>query len=121
MRYSLPLHDLPSFCACGDSFNIKKKGVSWRRHDGVCNLLTSLLEKICKNVEIDAQSLTKVGQLMFSRNINSKKKRKYQQRVVDVEIGIFTPQPRKPGSLPTPGTAGSRLFTFLVFGRNGGM
>ena len=52
MRYNLPLHDLPSFCACGDRFNInhaltrKKAGFVAQRHDGVRNLLTSLLGKV---------------------------------------------------------------------------
>ena len=59
MRYNLPLHDLPSQCACGERFNInhaltfKKGGFVAQRHDGVRNLLTAQLGKVCKNVEIE--------------------------------------------------------------------
>ena len=118
------------------------------RHDGVRNLLTSLIGKVCTNVEVEPQlqpldnerfnlrsAVTspearldfKAGGF-WSRgvtaffavrvtHVNSKynqgketstifkeqeeeKKRKYQQRVLDVEMGSFTP---------------------LVFGTNGGM
>ena len=154
MRYNLPLHDLPSFCPCGDRFNInhaltcKKGGFLAQRHDGVRNLLTSLLAKVCKNVEIEPHLLPLDNERFDLRSantspeerldmkadgfclrgataffdvrvthVNSKsnqgrpthmvfkehekeKKRKYQQRVLDVEMGTFTP---------------------LVFGTNGGM
>ena len=119
-----------------------------QRHDGVRNLLTSLLAKVCKNVEIEPHLLpldnerfnlrsantspearldmkadgfwsrgataffdvrvTHVNskcnqgrptQMIFKEHENEKK-RKYQQRVLDVEMGTFTP---------------------LVFGTNGGM
>ena len=119
-----------------------------QRHDGVRNLLTSLLSKVCKNVQVephlqpldnevmnlksattssDARLDVKAGGF-WSRgvtaffdvrvsHVNSKtnqgkpsaaifkekeseKKRKYQQRVLEVEMGSFTP---------------------LIFGTNGGM
>jgi hypothetical protein len=59
MRYNLPLNGLPSHCACGDRFNInhaltcKNGGFVAQRHDGVRNLLTTQLGKVCKNVEIE--------------------------------------------------------------------
>ena len=121
-----------------------------QRHDGVRNLLTSLISKVCTNVEVEPQlqpldnarfnlrsavtspearlDFKAGGFLIWSRgvtaffdvrvtHVNSKrkqgkatstifkeqeeeKKRKYQQRVLDVEMGSFTP---------------------LVFGTNGGM
>ena len=154
LRYNLPLQDLPSTCACRELFNVshalscKKAGFVARRHDGVRNLLTSLLSKKCKNVQVephlqpldnevmnlkstttssDARLDVKAGGF-WSRgvtaffdvrvsHVNSKtnqgkptaaifkeqeseKKRKYQQRVLEVEMGSFTP---------------------LIFGTNGGM
>ena len=119
-----------------------------QRHDGVRNLLTSLIGKVCTNVEVEPQlqpldnerfnlrsAVTsrearldfKAGGLLVSwsnsifdvrvTHVNSKcnqvkvtytnfkeqekeKKWKYQRRVLDVEMGSFTP---------------------LVFGTNGGM
>ena len=60
LRYNLPLQrDLPSTCACGEPFNVShalscKKGEFVAQcHDGVRNLLTSLLSKVCKNVQVE--------------------------------------------------------------------
>ena len=152
MRYNLPLTGLPSHCSCGDKFTIshalscKKGGFVAQRHDGIRDLLTSLISKVCKNVEaelhlqpldnerfdlrtaitspearldIKAGGFWSRGVTAFfdvrETHVNSKcnqnkptstifkeheKKRKYQQRVLDVEMGTFTP---------------------LVFGTNGGM
>ena len=123
-------------------------GVVAQRHDGVRNLLTTFIDKICNNVEIEprlqpldnerfhlrsavtssearldikaggfwARGVTAFFDVRVT-HVNSKcyqskptsevfkeqeeeKKRKYQQRVLDVEMGSFTP---------------------LVFGTNGGM
>ena len=52
LRYNLQLADLPSHCACGDRFTVshalscKKGGFVAQRHDGIWNLLTSLLSKV---------------------------------------------------------------------------
>ena len=154
LRYNLQLADLPSHCACGDRFTVshalscKKGGFVAQRHDSIRNLLTSLLNKVCKNVEVEphllpidnevcdirstvtshearldikAGSFWSRGETAFFdvrvTHVNStcnqnkstesifmehekEKKRKYQQRVIDVEMGSFTP---------------------LVFGTNGGM
>ena len=126
----------------------KKEGFVAQRHDGVRNLLTSFVSKVCTNVEVEprlqpldnerfnirsavtsleARLDIKAGGFWSRRitaffdvrvtHINSKfnqskptstifkeqedeKKRKYQQRVLDVEMGSFTP---------------------LVFGTNSGM
>ena len=139
---------------CGDKFTVghalscKKGGFVAQRHDGVCDLLTAFINKVCNNVEIeprlqplDNERLHLRGAVTSSEvrldikaggfwsrgitaffdvrvtHVNSKcyqnkttfevfkeqedeKKRKYQQRVLDVEIGSFTP---------------------LVSGTNGGM
>ena len=154
LRYNLPQQDMPPSCARGEPFNVrhalsfKKGGFVAQRHDGVRNVLTSLLSKVCKNVQVephlqpldnevmnlrsattssDARLDVKAGGF-WSRgvtaffdvrvtHVNSKtnqgkpttaifkeqeseKKRKYQQRVLEVEMGSFAP---------------------LIFGTNGGM
>ena len=125
-----------------------RRGFLAQRHDGIRNRLTSLLSKVCKNVEVEPHLLPidnevfnlrstvtshearldiKAGRF-WSRgetaffdvrvtHVNStcnenkstesifmehekEKKRKYQQRVIDVEMGSVTP---------------------LIFGTNGGM
>ena len=110
------------------------------RHDGVRNLLTSLIGKVYTNFEVEPQlqpldnerfnlrrAVTSLearldlkaggfgsrGDTAFfdvrvthvnskTKNQEGEKKRKYQQRVLDYEIGSF-------------------IFTPLVFGTNGGM
>ena len=154
IRYNLPLSDLPSHCTCGAIFTInhalscKKGGFIAQRHDGIRNLLTGLLNKVCKNVEAEPHLLPLDGETFdlkstttnpearldikagsfWSRGVTAffdvrvthvnsssnqnkttdtifrehemEKKRKYQQRILEVEMGSFTP---------------------LVFGTNGGM
>ena len=154
LRYNMPLSDLPSKCVCGEKYTVchalscKKEGFVAQRHDGVRNLLTSLIGKVCTNVEVEPQlqpldnerfnlrsavtnpearldfkerafGLVELQHSFDVRvtHVNSKcnkgkttsalfkeqeeeKKLKYQQRVLDVEMGSFTP---------------------LVFGTNGEM
>ena len=63
LHYNLQLPDLPSHYACGDRFTVshvlscKKTGFVAQRHDGIQNLLTSLLSKICKDVEVEPHLL----------------------------------------------------------------
>ena len=57
----MPQSDLPSKCVCGEKYTVcnalscKKRGSVAQRHDGVRNLLTSLIGKVCTNVEIEPQ------------------------------------------------------------------
>ena len=57
----MPLSDLPSKCVCGEKYTVchtlscKKGGFVAQRHDGVRNLLTSLIGKVCTNVEVETQ------------------------------------------------------------------
>ena len=59
LRYNLPLVDLTSLCVCGDKFTVdhalscKKGGFVVQRHDGVRDLLTAFINKVCNNVEIE--------------------------------------------------------------------
>ena len=61
LRYSMPLSDLPSKCVCGEKYTVchalscKKGGFVAQRHDGVRTLLTSLVGKVCTNVEVEPQ------------------------------------------------------------------
>ena len=139
LRYNIkkmPLSDLPSKCACGENYTVchalsfKKRGFVAQSHDSVRNLLTTLIGKVCTNVEVEPQlqpldnerfnlriAVTRPeARLNFKAgafglrvtHVNSKcnhgketstifkeqedeKKRKYQQRVLDVEMGSFTP------------------------------
>ena len=61
LRCNMPLSDLPSKCVCGEKYTVchtlscKKGGLVAQRHDGVRNLLTSLIGKVCTNVEVEPQ------------------------------------------------------------------
>ena len=61
LRYDLPLSDLPSKCVCGEKYTVchslscKKGGFVAQRHNGVRNLVTSFLGKVCNNVEVEPQ------------------------------------------------------------------
>ena len=61
LRYNMPLSDLPSKCVCGEKYTVchalscKKGGFVAQRHDGVRNLLTLLIGKVCTNVEAEPQ------------------------------------------------------------------
>ena len=150
-----PLSDLPSKCLCGEKYTVchalscQREGFVAQRHDGVPNLLTSLIGKIGTSVEVkprlqpphnvrfnlrsaltspEARLVSKAGGF-WSRgvteffdvsvtHVNSmcnqgkatstifkeqeeEKKRKYQQRVQDVEMGSFTPLKPTVGWEPT--------------------
>ena len=55
----MPLSELPCKCVCGEKYTdchakkSKKGGFVAQRHDGVRNLLTSLIGKVCTNVEVE--------------------------------------------------------------------
>ena len=61
LRYNVPLSDLPSKCVCGERYTVchalscKKGGFVAQRHNGVRNLLTSFLGKVCTNVKVEPQ------------------------------------------------------------------
>ena len=59
LRYNLPLSNLPNHCACGDRLTVshalscKRGGFVVQRPDGIRELLTLLISRICKNVKIE--------------------------------------------------------------------
>ena len=61
LRYNMPLSELPCKCVCGEKYadchalSCKKGGFVVQRHDDVCNLLVSLIGKVCINVEVEPQ------------------------------------------------------------------
>ena len=63
LHYNLQIADLTSHCACGERFIVshalscKKTGFIAQRHDGIQNLVTSLLSKICKEVAVEPHLL----------------------------------------------------------------
>ena len=63
LRYNLPLSDLPNHCACEDRMTVghalscKRGGFVAQRHDGIRELLTLHISRICKNVEVDRTTL----------------------------------------------------------------
>ena len=145
LRYNLPLPNLPSYCACGETFTVnhalscKKGGFVAQRHDTIRDLLTSHISKVCRNVETEpllqpldnevfnlqstvtsrkarldmkaggfwtpgvtaffdvrvthVNSRSNQGKLTATifKEQENKKKRKYNQRVMDVEMGTFSP------------------------------
>ena len=61
LKYNMPCRGLPSKCVCGGKYAVchallRKKGrFVAQRHDGVRNLLASLVGKVCTNVEVEPQ------------------------------------------------------------------
>ena len=57
----MPPSDLPSKCVCSEKYTVwhalscKKGGFVVQRHGGVRNLLTSLIGKVCTNIEVEPQ------------------------------------------------------------------
>ena len=61
LGYNMPVSDLPSKRVCGEKYTVcdalscKKGGFVAQRRYGVRNLLTSLISKVCTNVEVEQQ------------------------------------------------------------------
>ena len=89
-QYNLQLADLPSHCTRGDRFTVshalwrKKKGFVSHRHDGIQNLLTSLLSKVCKDVEVEPHLLPLDNDVFnLSSTVTSAEAR------LDIKVGSF--------------------------------
>ena len=63
IRYNQPIRNLPSKCPCGEKFDVehalscKKGGFIAQRHDNLRDILTILLNRICKDVEAEPHML----------------------------------------------------------------
>lgn len=68
----MPLTELPSKGVCGEKYTVcnalscKKGGFVAQRHDDVRNLLTSLVGKVCTNVEVEPQLQRPLGNGRFN-------------------------------------------------------
>ena len=144
LRYNQHISNLPTYCTCGERFgvthamNCKKGGFVNARHDNIRDFETTLLSKVCNDVEkepplqpltteqlprsansdnnarldIRARGFWRRGQNAFFdvrvtnadaasqsnatiksilRKHEQEKKRAYNQRVMQVEQGTFTP------------------------------
>lgn len=63
LRYNILLEDSSNHCTCGDRLTVNhtlsyKKGNFFAQiHEGISNVLASLLSKVCKNVEVEPHLL----------------------------------------------------------------
>ena len=77
LRYNIPLAGLPSYCPCGERFDVnhalscKKGGFVSQRHDNLRDLLTHLLSKICKDVEAEPHLIPVTTEQMRLRTANT--------------------------------------------------
>ena len=77
LRYNLKLEDLPTWCACGQRFDVvhalscKKGGFVAERHDNVKNILTKLLTKVCRDVKSEPRLIPINGESFDLRSANT--------------------------------------------------
>ena len=77
LRYNLTLDNLPTTCPCGDRFSVchvlscKKVGFVSQRHDNIRDLLTTLLSKVCKDVEAEPHLIPVTNEIMDLRSANT--------------------------------------------------
>ena len=77
LRYNLTLDNLPSVCPCGEPFNVahalncQKGGFVHQRHDNIRDLLTTLLSKVCKDVEAEPHLIPVTNEIMNLRSANT--------------------------------------------------
>ncbi|KAG1672005.1 Titin [Nymphon striatum] len=78
LRYDIPLENLPSFCACGERFDVNhalkcKTGGFISRHDDIRDLFTVLLNKFCVDVECEPHLLPVTAEVMRLKSANTDK------------------------------------------------
>ena len=90
LKYNMSLSNLLSKCVCGDKYTVchalscKKGGFVAQRHDGVRNLLTSLIGKVCTNVEVKPQL-----QPLDNERFNHKSAVRSPEARLDLKAGGF--------------------------------
>jgi hypothetical protein len=93
LRYNVPLSNLPLTCPCGSTFNInhalscKKGGFVSQRRDNVRDLLTTLLNKVCHNVQAEPQLLPLDGERFRLKSTTTA-----QDARLDIKAGGFWEQ-----------------------------
>ena len=93
LRYDMPLKGLPSHCVCGERFSVshaqscKKGGFIARRHDGIRDLLATLVSKVCKNVQSEPHLIPVENEVFELRSANTSSEAR-----MDLKAGSFWPR-----------------------------
>ena len=78
LRYNIELENLPATCPCGERFDVThaltcgKGGFVIERHDNVKNTLTSLLNKVCVDVESEPHLIPVTNETLVYKTANTK-------------------------------------------------
>jgi hypothetical protein len=78
LRYNIELENLPTTCPCGERFDVThalscgKGGFVIERHDNVKNTLTSLLNKVCVDVESEPHLIPVTNETLAYKTANTK-------------------------------------------------
>ena len=78
LRYNIDLENLPTTCPCGERFDVThaltcgKGGFVIERHDNVKNTLTSLLNKVCVDVESEPHLIPVTNETLQYKTANTK-------------------------------------------------
>ena len=154
IRYNQPIRNLPSKCPCGEKFDVehalscKKGGFIAQRHDNLRDILTTLLNRICKDVEAEPHMLPVTNETFRLRTANTSQEARldikangFWQRSQTAFFDIRVTHVNSSSQIQKPTTTIFRehenskkreymqrvidvehgVFTPLVFGTNGGM
>jgi hypothetical protein len=78
LRYNIELENLPTVCPCGERFDVThaltcgKGDFVIERHDNVKNTLTTLLDKVCVDVESEPHLLPVTNETLQYKTVNTK-------------------------------------------------
>jgi predicted secreted protein len=77
LRYNLDLENLPTTCPCGKKFDVThalscgKGGFVIERHDSIKNTLTTLLTKVCLDVEAEPELIPITKETFINKTANT--------------------------------------------------